>query len=339
MLFTLVSLLFSTSTAWAGPQFEDWGLVLSAPSSGSFSGGVNAPTVTFDPTTNQYVMFFESEDLSGGIPSDCAQGYSIGRATSTDGVTWTIDATPVLEAAYTDSTSAYHCVVSQPAILFDGTTWHLFFSMAKGKASSTSTSNQPTGIGYATSTDGVTFTMNSAPLISKTGSQAPSMPSAVMYNGVMYVLYAEYPDYKLAWRDTAGTWTVESTSLIDEGEAGDWSDLWIFSPAVVCDRRVGYFPITLILGGDDTSANRSLGIAVTQDGFEWYASLDNPLASDTLDFNSLRHWEVLRAGNELLMWYSVTDSTTGLKAIGFAHDDLDGNGTWARPAPRVCGRR
>ncbi|MDP6934858.1 MAG: hypothetical protein QGG40_18195, partial [Myxococcota bacterium] len=172
--------------------WSDFGFVLQAPSSGAFSGGVGAATLDLDG--DGYVLYFESPASSTEVPEDCSSQYRIGRATSPDGFTWTIDEEPALVPE--DDTS-YNCSVSQPAVLFDGREWHLFFSMAE----SSSGSNYSSGIGWATSPDGVDFTVQQAPLIARNDDTNTSFASAALVDGVIYLTWAEAPYLKLATLD------------------------------------------------------------------------------------------------------------------------------------------
>jgi hypothetical protein len=309
----MLSLLALTLHAQAAPVFFDTGLVLRAPSSGSFTGGINAPTVDFDRFTGQYVMYFESPQSS--IPTTCVNAYAIGRATSSNGIVWTVTATPVLQA---DSISGSNreCGVSQPSVVFDGTTWHLFFSQSRAAASSTATSNESGGIGYATSTDGVNFTVVSDPMIPpSTDRRYPvGLASAVINNGDFYVLYDQYPDVHLATAptDLSTGWSLEG--VVMDHSAFSWSTTWLFGPSLLCTPGTAF---EAFVGGDATS--RSVGWASSPNAWDWTWGA-SPLTAGTVPWNSLNHWDMLRNrdGSMYFMWYSMTDSATGKKAVGFA---------------------
>jgi hypothetical protein len=311
----------------AVPAFEDQGFVLT--SSGNFTQGLGAPTVAYDEANSQYVMYFEAQ---GTATSSCASYYEIGRATSPDGISWTLDAAPVLVPETADTTSSYACSVAQPAVVLENGVWHLFVGMGGAKASSSATVNQATGIGHFTSTDGISFTEESVPAIRPAGTVAPSMPSVISYEGELYLVWIEYPDIKMAVRDAAGLWYANGDAVLSPGNAGDWTETWVFSPALLCQSGEDDFPFGMYFGADDPDSGRGFGAGVSMDMVEWWVSAENPLESATLDLPSLKHVDVLAAGEETLMWYSADDPATGLKAIGLATTST----SWDTPENKVC---
>lgn len=310
----MLSLLLLATSANAAPTFFDAGLVLRAPATGDFAGGVNAPTVEYDRFNRQFVMYFES--LQTTYPSDCVNSYVIGRATSTNGFTWVIDSVPVLEGDEADSTAIDHCGVNQPAIVFDGTTWHLFYSQAAAKQTSTSTSNEPGGIGYATSTDGENFTIVDDQVIppSTDRTQPVGLPSVSIKGGEFYLVYDQYPDIHLytAPVDLSTGW-VDEGLVIDNADAS-FSSTWVFGPSLVCHPVQDW---TIFVSGD-SSSGRSFAEATSPDAMNWTYDADTPVSTGSVPYSSLNHFDVLRngAGTAWAIWYSMTDSSTGLKAIG-----------------------
>ena len=315
----MFALLLTSSLAHAALTLYDDGTILTAASAGgSFTGGVNAPTVEWDGPHRKFVMYFESPQSSGSIPSDCATGYVIGRATSNDGINFTVDASPVLGLDATAGSNR-HCGVSQPAVVFDGTTWHLFFSQSKEKISTAAAANQNTGIGYATSTDGVNFTVLDDPAVpASTDLAAPvGLASAVISGGIIYVLYDQFPDIYLPESpvDRSTPWAMNGMVL--DNAAQTWSTTWLFGPSLACSRAGN---IELFIGGDDTSGTRSVAYATSPNAYDWTFSAHSPLSGGTLSFSGLNHWDMLHTPDRrsFVFYYSKTDSTTGLKAIGLA---------------------
>lgn len=75
---------------------------------------------------------------------------NIGYATSVDGINWTKYPTPVLVAGVGNSPDS--AVVAEPQVLKIGTTYHMWYSMINSWAI------ENFAVGYATSTDGITWT-------------------------------------------------------------------------------------------------------------------------------------------------------------------------------------
>jgi len=318
------------SVASAAPAFVDQGFVLRSPPEGAFTAGMGAPTVDYDVTTGTYAMYFEAPNPE--TPAECVTSYNIGRATSADGVNWTVDPEPVLAADVTVSGSPFHCVVSQPAVVHDGATWHLFFSMA-GEPAAEGEANQGNGIGYATSTNGTDFTVQAAPLIRAEGVSM-GLGSAAIVDGILYYIYVWKPDFRLAWRPVDGSadWTIADASVINHDDVGAWASQWVLGPSLLCEEDQPT-PFSLVYAGDDNSNVRSLAFAQSADAQTWVQDAGNPLADGDLDYGGLNHWDVLEAEAGYLMWYSKTDEKTGLKAIGHASAGEIG-ATGGRMCPR-----
>lgn len=323
-----LTLLYALSAAQAAPAFFDQGFVLKAPSTGAFAGGVNAPTIDIDNATSTYVMYFESPVAA--VSSDCVSSYVIGRATSPDGLVWTIGDTPVLSPDSTSDTS--RCVVSQPSIVYDGTLWHLFYSTAREKPSSGADYNLPTGISYATSTDGQNFTVRAAPLIAVTDlSETIGLSSATIVNGHLYVLYFYNNDFRLATAPLSdpSAWSTPADAVVDH-LALEWASSDVISPALFCEDDM-YDPLSLVFAGD-AGGTRSLAFATSVDGTAWTLDAQTPLTGGDLNYGDLNHWDVIEAGPDYLMWYGKTDTATGLKAIGLAATSAP----WSPAQPRLC---
>ncbi len=336
-MLSLISLLY-VATASANPVFSDEGFVFTG-SSGTYSaGGVGAPTVAYDSTNGQYVMYFEYKTAT--TPSDCASSYGIGRATSPDGVTWTQGASPVIIPS-ASSAAMDHCVVSQPAIVYDEDTgvWHMLYTMAGKKPTAAATYNNEYGIAYATSTDGVAFATQSTPVIPKSGAKAPSMASAVILDRTLTVIYVDYPNLKKAeYNLDSGTWSIGTSAVVDKSKLA-WTSQWALSPALICDGALDLhgwpdshgLQYGMLFGGDTAAGVRTLGLGLSTTGEDWFVSMNTTASPAT----SLNHWDILRSGEDYLMWYSKDYSGT-VKGIGLATADENADGTWDAPSNKYC---
>lgn len=309
-------MIFLLSLANAAPAYEDQGFVLTAAAGAAFAGGVGAPTVEWDGSARQFVMFFESPAVAADIPEDCVSYYRIGRATSPDGVNWTVNENPVLEPDHADPLGVRRCAINQPAVVFDGTAWHMVFSQATTK--DTDTRNEPAGIGYARSNDGVTWETGETPVVTP-DANGIGLASAAIVDGQMYVLYSVAPHLYLTSRPAAGgPWTPVAAPVLENTVLGDWATTWVFGASLTCDETAGN-PFQLTFGADDAALVRNLGIASSPDAESWAIDAGSPLTGGTLVYGSLNHWDVLAVGADAsALWYSKTDDATGLKAIGVA---------------------
>ncbi len=109
------------------------------------AGGVEACSVIKSGST--YVMYYTG--INGA-------STKIGRATSSDGITWT-KATSAVLANQSSSTTAFDKTnVAFPSVMLDGSTYRMWYAGYNGSI------NQ---IGYAESTDGLTWTRGASPVL------------------------------------------------------------------------------------------------------------------------------------------------------------------------------
>lgn len=258
----LLGLLATAGPALAAPAFLDQGFILVAPATGNFAAGFGAPSVDYDVATGTWAMYFEAPVPT--LPPECTTAYSIGRATSADGINWTIDAEPVLGPDLGTPGSPFHCVASQPAVVYDGATWHLFFTMAS-EPIGVGQPDTSTGIGYATSTDGVHFTVQAAPLIPYDGVSM-GLASAAIVDRVLTLIYVWRPDFRLATLplDGATNWTLDADPVLRSESAGAWALQWVLGPSLYCEDDQTD-PFSLVFGGDDNANVRNLGYAQSPD--------------------------------------------------------------------------
>ncbi len=319
--------LISVALAAPPTAFYDVGFVYAG--TDAFAGGVGAPSVEWDGEGGRLVMYFESPAPSADVPDGCTTAFRIGRAISTDGVTWTADVAPSF-AFSGEAASPRQCSVAQPAVVFDGLRWNLFYSASSLPLEAGGT-NAPTGIGWATSADGVSWTVQDETLVAfETASIG--LASASVLNGVLHLAYAEHPNLLRISRAVAGGEWSAPTSMLDHDAVGTWATNWVHGPSLACDE-LDPEPLSVIFGGDTTAPFvRSLAYAASSNGTAWTVSSGSPLSAGSLDYGLLNHWDALHAGDGWAMWYSRTDPTSGLKTIGAAVTDTE----LGPPRPRAC---
>ncbi len=309
--------------------------------------GPGAPTVVWDGS--QYVMLFESRLTEAYISSLNAEGdyegcrnrpdrdrvvWGLGRATSPDGFNWTVDPEPVLipqEGTY------YHCQVAQPTVVLDPETdeWHLYFKAQQRwerhlalDGSDPFGPSRFTGVGYAVSTDGETFTVPDAqpvlpiqqdfgyPSIVRTELEEWGEPRWFMYIAIRpELILATSQDPDMGWDFYTGE-DVDPVAVLSPGRAR-WADDLVFNPSAVCEPPDETFPFTAFVGGQDVLSSGSivaagLGRATSVDGLELFLSTDSPYF--TWDNNSdFRHWEAMRVGEDYVVWFSAKDADGNLR--------------------------
>lgn len=141
--------------AWlAGPSaggmspFPSIGPIVSRTDCAYCDATVDFPQVIPDPAGAGYIMFFSaSHTLGSGTIAE------IGRASSSDGLTFTAEPAPVLSSDLTGE-----AVLLAPRVIVDGTVFKMFYSYARAQdimdLQNLCNANNRVQIGYATSSDG-----------------------------------------------------------------------------------------------------------------------------------------------------------------------------------------
>ena len=326
-----LALLASISSATT-PVFQEQGWVLEA-ADGALQNGVGAPAVVYDPGTEQLVMFFEYRVSNEDVDACGGVSYRIGRAVSDDGLQWAVDEELVL--APLDGTYL-SCSVAQPAVLLQDGTWHLWFVAKQHQQPCPDTGEESpwgcspsTGIGYATSTDGVTFTVSADPVVTlAAGESRVSSPAVVWTGDGLHMLYTGDDAIRAAWAASDDDWSTKVQPVVQAGSAAWGTEV----------DRVGQ--VCMLCGGADDPTfqaafigfNTDLDIhpstdfallvrwGTSQDGLIWDLESD-PLHEATSAEDEWRHVELLRAGDGYVMWYNAydyDDESTGRSRIGFA---------------------
>ena len=186
--------------------------VLSYGTSGAWDDEqVHGPSLLHDGT--QYVVYY------GGYNGT---KYEIGRATSPDGVTWTKYASnPVLTVGAGGSFDSNGCV--GPNVILDGSTWHMWYTGVDGAG--------VTSIGYASSSDGITWTKGGQKITKGSAGQFDDVGvgtgTVIKAGSTWYIYYAGQAessgasDYRAGYAtttDPAGTYTKQGILSAFSGE-------------------------------------------------------------------------------------------------------------------------
>ncbi len=265
--------------------------VLDLGSAGSWDDQlVNNPCVIYDGTT--YKMWYAGYKTN----------YQIGYATSSDGINWTkYSGNPVLTLGSPGSwedTYVYH-----PTVIFNGTSYEMWYTGYNG------TNEQ---IGYATSSDGITWTKHSGNPIIGAGTSWESNGvgnPTVLYNGTNYEMwYAGYnsTNSKIGYATSSDgvNWTkYVSNPVLDLGTTGTWDDLHVTAAEVL---YVGSNYKMWYSGYDGT--NYRIGYATSSDGKTWTKYVSNPVldlgTTGTWDVDGVLSPSILFDGITYKMWYT-----------------------------------
>jgi predicted GH43/DUF377 family glycosyl hydrolase len=266
-----------------------------------------APRVLYDGAT--YHMWYSGDDGVTG---------RIGYANSSNGITWTkYPGNPILgpgPGAW-EAQSVY-----VPTVLYDGVTYHMWYTGYDF--------SNTYRIGYANSSDGITWTKYSGNPILDIGSPGSWDDFRVHANSVLYIGTTYHMWYSASDGSTQRigyatspdgiTWTKHSANpILSPGPPGSWDDVHVYYPTVHYDDTKKIFHMWYI-GYDGVDLR--IGYAISLDGIIWNKSATNPV----LDIGPPGSWDdnylyipvVLYDGLKLNMWYTGNDGSNF--RIGYA---------------------
>jgi predicted GH43/DUF377 family glycosyl hydrolase len=277
-------------------RYENNPVIEGTPNEWDGTGVRNPCVLKIDDT---YLMYYMSSEMKDGE-------NHIGLATSSDGMTWTKEASnPVLRRG----TGWESFRISSPMVIFDDGVYKMWYTGT--------TISFYYSIGYATSTDGITWTKYSSDPVFAHGTtgewndRAVSSPYVLKEDGIYKMWYTgrNYAtnQHRIGYAtSTDGINWVDhpSSPIIDIGEPGSYDDLAVSNPTIiVADGKyhMWYQAVT-------TTEESTIAYASSVDGLVWEKSADNPVLEPLPGTN----WEnsflgapsVLESDGILEMWYT-----------------------------------
>ena len=284
--------------------------VLSAGAAGSWDeAAVWGPAVL--KVGSSYKLWYTGDD--GSNPS------RIGLATSNDGTTWTKEAAnPVLSPSQTWEAKG----ISAASIISDSGIYKMWYT---GRDS-----DGVSRIGYATSTDGVSWTPYGSNPILDVGPAGGWEDDDVMRPAV----FKEGSTYQLWYAGNDGVtqrighatssdgihWIKDPANpVLDVGTPGAWDWLNVYGPSVV---KVGA-EYQLWYSGETLPAAWQTGYAMSSDGSTWTRGkmLIPEGSSGAFDANSADYPSVMVDGDKFKVWYSGLNNS-GNYTIGYATAEI-----------------
>jgi predicted GH43/DUF377 family glycosyl hydrolase len=263
--------------------------VLDLGASGEFDNAlVYVPCVIKDGSV--YKMWYSASD---------GPNTRTGYATSSDGVTWTKQGM-VLDLGANGEFDDAHAY--GPYVIKDGSIYKMWYSGNDG-------SNVRTG--YATSSDGVTWTKQGMVLDLGANGEFDDVHayfSSVIKDGSIYKMwYSGYTGSNVrtgyATSSDGVTWTKQGM-VLDLGANGEFDDVHAYHPSVIKDGSV----YKMWYSGNDGSNVRT-AYATSSDGVTWTKQgmvLDLGANGEFDDVHAY-HPCVIKDGSVYKMWYSASD--------------------------------
>ena len=241
----------------------------------------------------------------------------VGYATSTDGITWTRLASPVLDPGNPgdwDETK-----VGQVSVLKNGSLYQMWFVGWSGSIGQ---------VGYATSANGVDWTKYAGDPVLTVDAGAWDETEVggprVVFDGSTYHLW--YHGFTGGCCDSIGyatspdgiNWTKHpSNPVFGPGPSGDWDDGVIYATDVLTDGGQLHMWYTGVRAG---GVSCGIGYVTSTDGVTWNRFLAGPVleegAPGEWDENYVSWPAVVKTDGLIHMWYRGTGSAGG--ALGYA---------------------
>ena len=257
--------------------------------------------------------------------SQATQKSQIGYATSVNGTIWAKHSNnPVLQVGSEGSWDSQS--TSAVAVILDGSVWKMWY---------TGNGNGGTGIGYATSPDGVNWTKYDGNPVLSPGPPGNwddggvFAPYVMLKQGTYHMWYSGVSDsnIRIGYATSADgiVWIKHSSNpVLDKGSSGTWDSLSVVSPSVVFmngEYHMWYQGRT----SSSSTIRESFGHATSSDGISWTKDPSNPVLtpgpSGSWDAYNIHYPSVVYQGGLLRMWYhgfDVSDMSGGTAKIGYA---------------------
>lgn len=292
-------LILGVGAALAAGTYTDRGIVMAMPEEGPGTEGLGAPTVAHHG--GSWVMVVETPMAEGDVPEGCGEAWQLVRATSTDGVAWTMDATPAVIADAAEG-ALLRCGARHPSLVWAGDEWTLLFSVV-GDATGDSI-----GIGHATSPDGMTWTVAPAVddlTVPRPDGSADSMgliaPSISAVGDQFTVMWVADGSLWVASQAEDGSWMNPMAPALRLADVS-WATEQLYSPSLGCaeDGWKAWF------GAGDPAVGSVWGAATSPNGATWTAA-EAPLTAEALPLEGARDLEFVQMGDAWAVYYAADD--------------------------------
>ncbi len=238
--------------------------------------------------------------------------YTIGYATSPDGITWTKQnsGNAVLGLGANGKFDDYYAFA--PSVIKDGSTYKMWYSGYDGTAYYT--------IGYATSPDGITWTkQNSGNAVLGLGvnnkfDDASVVSPSVIKDGSTYKMWyagSSGTNYTIGYATSPDgiTWTRQNSgdAVLGLGASGKFDDVHLSYLKVILDGST----YKMLYSGYDGSTWFGLGYATSPDGLTWTKqNSGNPVFARDVSISQILSLSLLiDSNNNLRIWYGGNNGT------------------------------
>ena len=253
--------------------------------------------------------------------------WAIGYANSTDGQSWQVHNTPVLQGTGESSWDS-HGVAGPSVLAKDGLFFMWYHGFDKDWVSSIGLTTSVDGIHWTPSTSNPVLRPNSSVMWKSRFVRDPS----VIYTDQRFVMYYAGGDNANVWisyasSDDGISWNeYPSNPILHLGAKQSWEAEAVYTPDVLLTMGTYHMWYT-----GKTGDNRKIGHATSADGLLWVKDPANPVlglgATDGFASTGVAHPAMLINADGYHLWYAGTTEEYQ-DSIGYAFSD-DGIG-WVR---------
>ena len=260
---------------------------------------------------NEYKMWYATGYASSLSGKDTV---GISYAVSSNGTTWTKKGPIQFGSALPSWAAAF---VQTPCALYENGVYKLWFEggMA-GKIHN--------GIGYATSSDGIHWTVRSTPVIPVSADQPYVFGPSVLHLSSGYRMYYNVEIRTAGLREVIYavnsfdgiTWTSPK-QVMERRSRASWDGIGPFCPKVIYDEGKYLMSYSTSYTGNQAA----LGYAESSDGISWHFFGTKPDLSPS-DFGTpnivgVAYSCIMKDGGKMKMWYSMLTSSPYRWQIGY----------------------
>lgn len=272
------------------------------------SNSIAFPRVISDTDSSRYLMWYQGQSLASS-----GWGWALGLAESPDGLNWTkYVGNPILEPGEEGAwDSAYR---GQVSMLKENGLYRMWYSGSDGG---------PWQTGYATSTDGVDWSIHAGnPVLTVGGGgswdgQEADGPTVIKDDGLYKMWYhgcdADNTACSIGYATSTNgrDWSKYAGNPVLTGTGGEWDAGTALWPSVVKDG--GTYKMWYNGGGG------RIGLATSPDGVNWTKEATNPVLTEGWGGQAAYAHTVSREGGTYKMWLrSGAGDSIG---IGYAESD------------------
>jgi hypothetical protein len=330
-MVTLLAFALGTAQAQTAADWSTYGTVLLTGSNVPYGSTIGSPSVVYDSVNDRYIMVFETFI---GSTANCPAGeWGLGTAFSTDGLSWSVRPTPLIDPNPASGTPNYYsCVAAHPGAIYlppgaggaAGGTIYVYFKAEQASDACTVLGGTPswgceqyTGVGSVRvrlrANGSIRDTLVApAPLLAK--STNFGYPKPIRYQNTLAISYTEYPNVMIATASSpTGPFLDQGTALDVNDYTVDWMQDEFFNAAIAC-RDTGSFPLELFAGGRDTDfaavLDGGIGKAVASPLNITNWTLATVPQFSWVGDDAYRHWDVLRVdASDYLLYYDEKDGS------------------------------